>query len=70
MQRAFFDIKVRRLNAPSYMQKEPAVVYRLHEKDKKREYNRRIIEIEQGHFTPLILSTSGGIGPECAIYLC
>ena len=29
----------------------------------------RIIEIEQGHFTPLILSTSGGMGPECAIFV-
>ena len=69
MQRAFFDIKVTHLNAPSYRQKEPAVVYRLHEKEKKRKYNRRIIEIEQGHFTPLILSTSGGMGPECAIFV-
>ena len=42
------------------------MVYRLHENDKKRKYIRRIIEIEQGHFTPLILSTSGGMGPECA----
>ena len=45
------------------------MVYRLYEKDKKRKYNRRIIAIEQGHFTPLILSTSGGIGPECAIFV-
>jgi hypothetical protein len=69
MQRAFFDIKVTHLNAPSYRQKEPSVVYRLHENEKKRKYNRRIIEIEQGHFTPLILSTSGGMGPECAIFV-
>ena len=69
MQRAFFDIKVTHLNAPSYRQKEPAIVYRLHEKDKKRKYNRRIIVIEQGHFTPLILSTSGGMGLECAIFV-
>ena len=34
MQRAFFDIKVTHLNAPSYRQKEPSVVYRLHEKKK------------------------------------
>ena len=71
MQRAFFDIKVTHLNAPSYTyrQKEPSVVYSLHENDKKRNYNRRIIEIEQGHFTPLILSTSGGMGTECAIFV-
>ena len=45
------------------------MVYKLHEEDKKRKYNRRIIEIEQGHFTPLILSTSGGMGPECAVFV-
>ena len=44
MQRAFFDIKVTQLNAQSYKQKEPSVVYRLHENDKKRKYNRQIIE--------------------------
>ncbi len=36
MQRAFFDTKVTHLNAPSYRQKEPSVVYRLDENDKKR----------------------------------
>ena len=46
MQREFFDIKVTHLNAPSYRQKEPSVVYRLHENGKKRKYNRRIITRE------------------------
>ena len=46
--------------------KLPSMVYRLHENDK---YNCRIIEIEQGHFTPLILSTSGGMGQECAVFV-
>ena len=45
-------------------------LYRLQENDRrKRKYNRRIIEIKQGHFTPLILSTSGGMGPECTIFI-
>ena len=75
MQRAFFDIKVTHLNAPSYRQKEPAVVYRLHEKEKKRKYNRRIIEIEQvlqvekGSFSPLVFTTTGGMAPEATRFL-
>ena len=46
MQGEFFDIKVTHLNAPSYRQKEPSVVYRLHENGKKRKYNCRIITRE------------------------
>ena len=30
-----------------------------HEKEKKREYNRRIMNIEHGTFTPLVFSVSG-----------
>ena len=33
--------------------------------EKKRQYNQRVIEIEQGTFTPLIFTTSGAMGHEC-----
>ena len=39
-----------------------------HEKKKKRHYNRRIMEIEHGTFTPLIFTTSGVMGHECNIF--
>ena len=28
-------------------------------------YNDRILQVEKGSFSPLIFSTSGGMGPEC-----
>ena len=31
---------------------------------KKKEYNRRIIEVEKAVFTPLVFSTTGGMGSE------
>ena len=34
---------------------------------KKREYGDRIREIEHGSFTPLIFSTSGGLGKESTV---
>ena len=34
------------------------------EKEKKRKYNKRIINIEHGTFTPLIFSTNGGMSRE------
>ena len=39
-----------------------------HEREKKREYKERIMNIEHGTFTPLIFTIHGGMGPECAAY--
>ena len=36
-----------------------------HENEKKRKYATRVLEIEQGTFTPLVFSTTGGMGEEC-----
>ena len=35
---------------------------------KKREYNRRVMEVEHGTFTPLIFTTTGVMGHECSIF--
>ena len=32
------------------------------ENEKKRKYNSRVTEIEQGTFTPLVFTTTGGMG--------
>jgi hypothetical protein len=39
-------------------------VFAAHEQEKKRTYNERIIEVEKSYFTPLVFSTSGGMGKE------
>ncbi len=39
-------------------------MYKKHEDEKKRAYGQRILEIEHGVFTPLVLSTTGGMGRE------
>ena len=36
--------------------------YRRHEREKRRKYERQILEVEHGTFTPLVLSTNGGMG--------
>ena len=51
---AFFDVRVFLPNADS--------IYRQHENEKKRKYATRVLEIEQGTFTPLVFSTTGGMG--------
>jgi len=46
----------------------PELVYRLHENEKKRMYERRVLEVEQASFTPLVFITTGGMGRECLRY--
>ncbi len=65
---AFFDIRVFHPSSPSYQKKELSAVYRLHEKAKKCEYGARICEVERGDFTPLVLSTTGGMAWECTVF--
>ena len=36
-----------------------------HEKEKKREYNYRVMNIDQGTFTPLVHTVFGTVGKEC-----
>ncbi|KAK3752216.1 hypothetical protein QZH41_002760 [Actinostola sp. cb2023] len=43
-------------------------IYRMHENEKKRMYSKRVMEIEQGTFTPLVFTTTGGMGNECLRY--
>ena len=65
---AFFDIRVCHPNADSYKDLSPKQIYRIHENEKKRKYNSRVTEIEQGTFTPLVFTTTGGMADECLRY--
>jgi len=59
-QDTFFDVRVFHPNASSNRPGRLSAVYKKHEDEKKREYDQRILDIEHGVFTPLILSTTGG----------
>ena len=65
---AFFHIRVCYPNADSYRDLSPKQIYRIHEKEKKRKHNSRITEIEQGTFTPLVFTMTGGMADECLRY--
>ena len=51
--------------ADSYMTKSLEALYTENENQKKRAYNERVINVEKATFTPLVFTTSGGMGPEC-----
>ena len=63
----FFDVRVFNSHAPSNCKMSTAACYRRHELEKRRAYERRIIEVEHGTFTPIVLSTSGGWGPSATV---
>ena len=63
-ERAFFDVKVFNPYAPSNQKTPLSVCYRSHENEKKRKHDQRICEVEHASVTPLILSCTGGLGPQ------
>ena len=67
----FSDVRVFYPNASSYRSHSLAPVYRKHEQAKKREYREKIRNVERSVFTPLVLSTTGGMGREAeTFYKC
>jgi hypothetical protein len=67
-QNAFFDVRVTNPDCESQVNSSLPSILRKHEEEKKREYNERVIQIEQGTFTPLVFTTTGSMGSECLQY--
>ena len=66
-QNAFFDVRVTNPDNKSQQDSSIKAVLRKHEAEKKRQYNRRVMEVEHGSFTPLIFTT-GVMSHECTMY--
>ena len=49
-------------HAPSNKAITPYSLYQKHEREKRRDYDQRILQIEHGSFSPLVFSTTGGMG--------
>ena len=67
-QRAFFDVKVFNPHAPSNQRLLIPTCYAHHERIKQRLYEQRINEVELASFTPLIFSTTGGMGKSAKVF--
>ena len=61
-ERSYFDVWVFNPFAQSNLQRPLAATYRRHELEKVRQYEQRFREIKLSSFTPLIFSSSGGMG--------
>ena len=67
-QNAYFDVRLTNVNAESQKHLTVQTILMKHEREKKRAYNNRIMNVEHGTFTPLVFSLTGGEGPETSTF--
>ena len=65
---AFFGVRVFNPFVPSHANQTIQSSYRKNEKGKRRQYEKRITDIEHGSFTPLVMSATGGLGPSARVF--
>ena len=61
-EKAFVDVRVFNHSAQSNRHGSLSFIYRKHEQEKRRQNDQRVQEIEHTTFTPMVLSTTGGMG--------
>eukprot|EP00794_Sanderia_malayensis_P019800 gene19799-biopygen16443 len=61
-QDAFFDVRIFNPFAPSYRNQKLENTFSANEREKKRAYSQRVLQVEQGSFTPLVFAHNGGSG--------
>ena len=66
---AFFDIRVFNPFAKAHINQKLQAVFDANERQKKTQYNERVISVEHGSFTPVVLSAFGGAGRETERFL-
>ena len=68
-QKAFFDLRVFNPLAPCYSSRLSLdAAHDRNERDKTRKYSERIINVEQGTFTPLVFTSAGGMARQSQIF--
>ena len=68
-EKTFVDVRIFNPNSESYKFQTLAKLYGQHENQKKRHYLNRILQVEKGTFSPLVFTTTGGMGPEATRFL-
>ena len=62
---AFLVVRVFNQNVKRYANIKLSKAYEINKKEKKKTYNERILQVEHGSFTPLVMSATGGMAREC-----
>ena len=66
---AFFDVRIFNPFAKSHLKSNLETVFKHNERVKKKAYNERVIQIEYGSITPIVLSAMGGFGVETSRFV-
>ena len=67
---ALFDVRVFNPFAESNRSSSStSSTYRKHERQKRRQYEQRVREVDNSSFCPLVFSSSGGAGPAATVFL-
>ena len=66
---AYFDVKVFSPFAKSHLKSSLESVFKRNEQIKKTDYNERVIRVEHGSFTPVVMSSFGGFGRETSRFI-
>ena len=64
-QNAFFNLRMTNTNSESPRHLTSEKIFIKHEREKKRQYNNRIMNAEHGTFTPLVFFVDGGMAKDC-----
>ena len=67
-QDAYFDVRVFYPNASSSRSLSLNSAYKHYEDAKKHEYGHRVRDVEHGVFTPLVFTSTGGMGCEATVF--
>ena len=67
-QKVFCDVRVFNPLTKCHRTKTLAKVHELNEKEKKVKYAARVVDVENGSFTPLVFSCFGGMSRECGLF--
>ena len=67
-QKAFFDIRVFNPLAIRYRNSKISKACETNEREKKRQYNQRVLDVEHGCFTPIVFTAMGGMGREARAF--
>ena len=64
-----FDVRVFNPYASTHKRQSLTSSFNANEREKKRHYNQRIVQVEHGSFTPVVFSAFGGCGRETHHFL-
>ena len=66
---AFFDVRVFNTFAKTHLNSKFETVFKMEESSKKISYNERVIRVEHGSFTLIVMSAYGGFGRETSRFM-